>query len=303
MMMDRDTGISKGFGFVEIEALVSGGSPPGSHGEQRVDSDDNAAMPLQIRRLVLSTGLLAVTVLVHAADHPAQQPPGVMLQQGEWRGSVGSYEVPARFEKIPAASWPMDGWMSMSLDAQAATMAIKPLAPSEAKAAFQPILAQRRIAEEHLTVELDDGSGDSEDGALYVRLPGSRLKAGVAPLHRFKNGTTSLVPELGHRFQLKLGELPYAFTLQNGFRTADGRPYGEGTQFTLAIDGQRYEYDLGGYGWDVRIAALGDFDGDGRPDFLFEVGGANSSNVALVLSSQARPGKNPPTTYLTAYGC
>lgn len=74
-------------------------------------------------------------------------------------------------------------------------------------------------------------------------------------------------------------------------------------QFTLERDGQRYEYDLGGYGWDVRITALGDFDGDGRPDFIFEIGGANAFHQALVLSSVARPGRNPPTAYLTGNGC
>lgn len=230
-------------------------------------------------------------------------PPGVMLQQGEWRGDVGTHLVPAPFDKLPAAKWPMDGWVRMSPDPQAATMTLIPLQISEAKAAFKPILAQRLIVEQQQGFDLADQSGLSEDGTYYVRVPGARLKSAVVPLHRFKNGTTSLTPELGYRFQLKLGDLPYAFTLQNGFRTADGRPYGEGTQFTLEIGGQRYEYDLGGYGWEVRIDAIGDFDGDGRPDFLFHVGGSNSSNVALVLSSQARPGKNAPTTYLTSIGC
>jgi hypothetical protein len=259
-------------------------------------------MNCKIRRLALSAALLAPTALIQAAE-PAPVPPGVMLQQGEWRGAVGTHGVPAPFEKIPSAQWPMDGWVSMVLDPESATMTIKPIQASEAKTAFKPILAHRLIAEQHQEFDLGDQTGLSEDGTFYVRVPGSLLKAGVSPLHRFKNGTTSLAPELGYRFQLKLGDLPYAFTLQNGFRTADGRPYGEGTQFTLEVGGQRYEYDLGGYGWEVRIDALGDFDGDGRPDFLFHVGGANSSNVALVLSSQARPGKNPPTTSLSSYGC
>jgi hypothetical protein len=58
-----------------------------------------------------------------------------------------------------------------------------------------------------------------------------------------------------------------------------------------------------GDGWDVRITALGDFDRDGRPDFLFAIGGSNARHLALVLSSVARPGCNPPTAYLTATGC
>ncbi|OWQ45400.1 hypothetical protein CDL60_19265 [Roseateles noduli] len=253
--------------------------------------------------MVWRVGLIASVTCANAAELTLT-PPGVMLQQGEWRGTVGSYEVPAPFDKIPAAQWPMDGWVSMRIDTTSATMTLRPLRPDDATTVLKPILAHRQIAEQaQQELDLGDQSAAPDDGNLYVRLPGSRLRAGVVPLHRFKNGTTRLTPELDHRFQLKLGDLSYAFTLQNGFRTADGRPYGEGTQFSLEIGSQRYEYDLGGYGWDVTIEALGDFDGDGRPDFLFHLGGSNSSHEALVLSSQARPGKNPPTTYLTAFGC
>ena len=254
------------------------------------------------RAIAWSLGLIAAVTCADAAE-VVLMPPGVMLQQGEWRGDVGTHLVPAQFEKLPAAKWPMDGWVRMSLDPQSATMTLAPLQVSEAKAVFKPILAHRLIVEQQQEVDLAEPSGMAEDGAYYVRVPGTRLTSAVVPLHRFKNGTISLTPELGYRFQLKLGDLPYAFTLQNGFRTPDGRPYGEGTQFMLEIGGQRFEYDLGGYGWDVRIDAIGDFDGDGRPDFLFHLGGSNSEHVALVLSSVAKPGKNAPTTYLTSIGC
>lgn len=62
-------------------------------------------------------------------------------------------------------------------------------------------------------------------------------------------------------------------------------------------------YDLGGYGWGVRIQTIGVFDGNGQPDFIFVIGGANSSYEALLLSTQARPGRNPPTAYLASWGC
>lgn len=229
-------------------------------------------------------------------------PPGVMLKQGEWRGDVGTFLTPAPLEGLPASRWPMEGWGVLLLDEQAATLSIRPLTAAEARERFKPILAQRLLAEQH--VELSNEQPTPEgNGDRYVRVPGIHWKPQTVPLHRFKNGTTMLTPELGYRFQLKLGDLPYAFTLQNGFRTADGRAYGEGTQFRLEIGGQVYDYDLGGYGWDVRIVAIGDFDGDGKPDFIFSLGGSNSDHEALVLSSKAKPGRNPPTTYLSAIGC
>jgi hypothetical protein len=55
-----------------------------------------------------------------------------------------------------------------------------------------------------------------------------------------------------------------------------------------------------------RCASLaqGDFDGDCKPDFLFSIGGGpNASHHPLVLSSVAKPGRNPPIAYLTATGC
>jgi len=241
------------------------------------------------------------------AAEPSLKPPGVMLRLGEWRGDVGTYLVPAPFEHLRPSQWPMDGWAALSINDKAGTLDISPVLPAEARVLLKPILDQVAMAGQTTAGNPDqppaDGTSDTSATPAYVRVPGLQWKRGAVPLHRFKNGTTTLRPELGFRFQLKLGELPYAFTLQNGLRTADGRPYGEGTQFTLEVDGQRYDYDLGGYGWDVTLAALGDFDGDGKPDFLFYLGGSNSSHEALVLSSQARPGRNAPTTYLSAMGC
>ena len=61
--------------------------------------------------------------------------------------------------------------------------------------------------------------------------------------------------------------------------------------------------DPGGHGWELRILALGDVEADGEPDCLFSIGGPNASRQALVLSSLAKPGRNPPTAYLAATGC
>lgn len=229
--------------------------------------------------------------------------PGALLRQGEWGGSVGTFLIPAPFEGTTANQWPMDGWAVLMLDAQAATLTIRPLATAEARERFKPITTQVTRAEAEPSEGNLPETPDDVVSDLYARVPGVVWKAGSVPIHRFKNGTTTLLPELGYRFQMKLNDRPYAFTVQNGMRTADGRPYGEGVQFSLEIGGERFDYDLGGFGWDVRLNALGDFDGDGKPDFLFGIGGNNSGHEALILSTQAKPGKNPPTAYLSSVGC
>ena len=243
--------------------------------------------------------LLAAATAVSAAPTGV---PGALLRQGTWSQGVGSYGVPQAWEKLPARAWPMDGWAMLVIDNAAATLTVQPIESAEARRQLQPIVDQLEAAADSTgQPELQDH--EQERIPAYVRIPGLAWQPRTVALYRFKNGTPQLTPALDHRFELALNGRPFAFTLQNGFRTADGRPYGEGTQFSLDVDGRRYDYDLGGYGWDVRIAAIGDFDGDGRPDFLFELGGSNSSYEALVLSSQARPGRNPPTAYLASWGC
>lgn len=262
-------------------------------------------MPLAcFLRLATSFVLLALgCAAASAAEAPV--PPGALLQQGEWRGEIGTYHPPAAWQQLPAPRWPMDGWGVLVVDAARATLNITPLSVAQARQRLTPITDQLVLAQASPGAEISQSNEPpaGTENEMYVRVPGLVWRAGAVPLHRFKNGTPSLSPELGRRIELVLGGRPFAFTAQNGFRTADGRPYGEGVQFSLEVDGQRYDYDLGGYGWDVRITALGDFDGDGRPDFLFAIGGSNASHVALVLSSVARPGRNPPTAYLTATGC
>ena len=238
-----------------------------------------------------------------AAEAPV--PPGALLQQGEWRGDIGTYHPPAAWQPLTVQRWPMDGWGVLVLDGAQARLSITPLSVAEARQRLKPITDQLVQVQQSPGAEIGPPNEPpaGTENEMYVRVPGLVWRARTVPLHRFKNGTPSLAPELGRRIELAMGGKPFAFTAQNGLRTADGRPYGEGVQFTLEVDGQRYDYDLGGYGWDVRITALGDFDGDGRPDFLFAIGGPNASHVALVLSSVARPGLNPPTAYLTATGC
>jgi hypothetical protein len=253
-------------------------------------------------RMAGASLLLAAASAVPAAPTGV---PGALLRQGTWSQGVGSYGVPQAWEKVPARSWPMDGWATFVIDNAAGTLTVQPLAPAEAARQLQPIVDQVEAAAASAPNLPGDLVETPEEQRIpaYVRIPGLAWQARTVALYRFKNGTPQLTPALDHRFELALNGRPFAFTLQNGLRTADGRPYGEGAQFSLEVDGRRYDYDLGGYGWDVRIQAIGDFDGDGRPDFLFRLGGVNSSYEALVLSSQARPGRNPPTAYLASWGC
>ena len=51
------------------------------------------------------------------------------------------------------------------------------------------------------------------------------------------------------------------------------------------------------------MSAIADIDGDGKPDFLISVGGNNSGHEYLLLSSLARPGRNPPSAALHSVGC
>lgn len=260
-----------------------------------------SARPLRLPALVTVAALAASTGW--AAEPPV--PPGALLRQGEWRGDIGTYHAPAAWQQLPAGHWPLDGWGLLVIDPLKATLSINPLSVAAARQRLKPITDQVEAAARSPGMGIDQTNtppaGTEED--RYVRVPGLVWRAGTVPLHRFKNGTVELSPELGHRIQLTLGGRPFAFTLQNGLRTPDGRAYGSGVQFALELDGQRYDYDLGGYGWEVRILALGDFDADGKPDFLFSIGGSNASHQALVLSSVAKPGRNPPTAYLTATAC
>ncbi len=258
----------------------------------------------RFRRLAASFVFMALGCsAASAAEAPV--PPGALLQQGEWRGDIGTFHPPAAWQPLPVQRWPMDGWGVLVVDEARAVLNITPLSVAQARQRLKPITEQLVLAQASPGAEISQSNEPpaGTENEMYVRVPGLVWRAGTVPLHRFRNGTPSVSPELGRRIELTLDGKPFAFTAQNGFRTADGRPYGEGVQFSLEVDGQRYDYDLGGYGWEVRITALGDFDGDGRPDFLFAIGGANASHVALVLSSVARPGRNPPTAYLTATGC
>ncbi len=138
---------------------------------------------------------------------------------------------------------------------------------------------------------------------IYLRVPGTALTEGPLRTVRFRNGTSSIVPELGFRYELALDEREFALTVHNGLRAASGAPYGSGARYVIEYDGQAYEYLVGEFGWSSRIEAIVDLDGDGRPDFIIHVDGNNSGDEVVLLSSRARPGRNRATAQLHSTGC
>jgi hypothetical protein len=227
-----------------------------------------------------------------------------MLREGTWDGDIGGYEVPAAFSPLRAAQWPGDGWYRIHFKERAIEVAAVASPPQRWPAFLQGIVAQRERVEKELQ---PTGNRLPEPSAwvdeIFLRVPGTRLREGAIAPHVFRNGTTKLNPILEHRYELALDGHPFAFSVRNGLRGKDGKPYGDGAHYAIEYGGERYEYALGEYGWDSTVSAIADLDGDGKPDFVIRVGGNNSSYEAVLLSSTARPGPNVPTASLRAGGC
>jgi hypothetical protein len=256
-----------------------------------------------IRPLAAAIVLLAATG-AGAQTRPSAEP-GALLRSGNWGGDVGSFGVPQALQSLPPQRWPADGWVRLDWEAHG-LRASAVAAPAEGQPPFlRSIVAQVQAAAQGepgrvgmLTEVLVD---DPEP--MYLRAPGSTLRQGFVPTHRFRNGTRMLRPLLDQRYELMWQGLPFAFTVQNGLRTAAGTPYGEGAVYTIEIGGQSHRYVLPGHGWDSTIQAIADLDADGKPDFVISLGGPNAGTEAVLLSSQAQPGDNAPTATLTAFGC
>lgn len=247
--------------------------------------------------------LLAVSTAALSAEEAHE--PGAMLREGTWIDEAGAYSVPQALAKTKPANWPVDGWYRLTLRSD---HILTERAPSQAggMTVFMRSIVKQLAAR---TADPAASQAPSPPGApelldqIYLRVPGAQLVLGPASAFIFKNGTPTLRPMLDHRYELKLGEQAFAFTVQNGLRGKNGEPYGRGAQYVIEYDGNRYEYSLGEYGWDSTIYAIADLDGDGKPDFIIRIGGNNSGIEAVLLSSQAKPGRNPPTASLFAIGC
>jgi hypothetical protein len=260
---------------------------------------------------------------------------GAMLRTGSWGTDAGAYGTPQAFEGVKPEAWPVDGWVRLRVYAdrvEREPMSVKPpkkmklakRASQEATQAKQTAQSTRppkrpdflqTIVEQLTSAEKGDWEAVERmstvanetalvvGDAIYLRVPGANINAGTSPTYRFKNGTATLLPKLDYRYELKLGEQAFAFTVQNGLRSKTGAIYGDGAQYRIEYDGNVYEYSLGQFGWDSQILAIADLDGDGKPDFIIRVGGSNSGYEAILLSSTAKPGKNAPTASLTSSGC
>ena len=221
---------------------------------------------------------------------------GLMVRDGVWDGGVGTYFLP--FEGT-SSTWPVDGWYSLTIRADRIERA-RVRTPAGAMPPFLRDIANQAEGSAGSAQNARSGDGSSP---RYVRIPGVRIPEGPTPAYRFKNGTTSIVPMLDYRYELSLGGASFALTVRNGQRSKTGVPYGEGAYYTIEYGGNRYEYWLGDYGWDSRIDAIADIDGDGKPDFLITGAGNNRWYEYLILSSTAKPGRNAPTASLQGMGC
>ena len=168
------------------------------------------------------------------------------------------------------ANWPVGNWYRVTSKAQA--LQVRPVAA--------PLSAQ----------------GEEEAEAVdtrYIRVPGARIAEGLLPMVAFPRGV--LTPRIDHAYALTLDGTPFTLTVSNGLRNKAGVPYGDGAVYTVRIGDDSYSYHLaGGPGWDSTVLAAADLDGDGKPDFIVQIGGQE----VLLLSSQTQAGLNPPAAVL-----
>jgi hypothetical protein len=222
---------------------------------------------------------------------------GALLRSGEWRQGVGSYGVPTVLDGIKPAQWPKDSWVAIKIENNNLRLERQ----KDSTGWLGKITEQIPKEGEESTGE--EPHEETNDANLYLRVPSVVFTEGVKPLYVFKNGTPTLQPELDHQYQLKLGEVPFKFRVQNGLKGKNGAPYGEGATYFIEYDGKKFEYALGYFGWASRVVAITDLDGDGFPDFILEIDGSNSGGTFILLSSTAKPGKNAPTASLGNWGC
>ncbi|MES2960137.1 MAG: hypothetical protein V4792_18260 [Pseudomonadota bacterium] len=205
-------------------------------------------------RALRQLGLLWGGALIAATTWAAGiQEDGYMLAAQDWRAEVAG---------APSPDWPVDAWYRLTPSGK--SIEVRAMTPSDP----------------------DDAE---PEGAIYVRVPGTRLKEGMRATYRFSN--TVLRPKVGHQYELLLGKTRFAFAVESGEN---------GTQYAITYGGVTHNYVLGLPAAATRVHAIADLDGDAMPDFLVEVG----DETFLLLSTKAQAGDNPPSAQLWAMsGC
>jgi hypothetical protein len=203
-------------------------------------------------RALRQLGLLWAGALVAASAWAAGiHEEGYLLEANAWRSEVAG---------APSPDWPVDGWYRLSPSGKSIEVrAAKPSEPDEVEA----------------------------ESAMYVRVPGTRLKEGRRPMYRFSN--VILRPKVGHQYELMLGKTRFSFIVESDEH---------GTQYAITYGGETHNYILGLPAAATRVHAVADLDGDTMPDFLVEVG----DDTFLLLSTKAKPGQNPPSAQMWAMG-
>jgi hypothetical protein len=262
---------------------------------------------MKLAELAVPFAAVLFFAVAHSADaaEPAAaslKEPGAMLREGTW-GGVGAYGTSA-FDGLALSAWPKDGWFRLMIGENRIDVSAAPAEKGKAPVFMRSILKQLENSQSETPADTPAPELSEEQArAIYLRVPGGALHDGSIPVYLFKNGTARLFPKLDNRYELTLGTQQFSFTVQNGLRSKNGTPYGEGAHYRIEYDGQVYEYDLDGFGWGSSIEAITDLDGDGKPDFIINVDGNNSGAEYILLSSKAKPGKNPPTASLGSSGC
>jgi Ca-activated chloride channel family protein len=242
-----------------------------------------------LRRSRYGIAMAAVMLVPLAATMPeadaqaaskAKPPANVLLMPGHYDGDVGSFSA-------PLATLPNTGWFVL----------VKDTAGSYVRRIPAPPQGRPQFLQELEAATFDNSAGlQSALGHLYyLHLPQTPLAEG--PLAEVPLKRRALIPQLGHKYELTLGSVPFALTVNNGWRGRDGAHY------IVDIGSDRFEYLLPGFGWDSEVQFAGDLDRDGRPDFIVYVAGNNSGSWYVLLSSRARSGMNKPDATLTAIGC
>lgn len=127
---------------------------------------------------------------------------------------------------------------------------------------------------------------EATDDALYFRLPGATLKTGTRL--QYKHLLAVSEPKHGKQYELVLGKTRFGFAVEGD---------AQGVRYDIAYGGTTYSYRFAaGEASTTRVQAIADLDGDAMPDFLVSV----DETTYLLLSTQARPGLNPPTAELWA---